>query len=148
MWKCRLNPNWEKLHERHYADLGFSSNAPVPRCVPTCLFHGRYHQYAFVMDGKAIFALVLLQIGPGTVEVTLFPGKDLFEYRRKALVALRQDMEEYAVVENITRFEAKTRDLPLFRSFMKRFGFEIESPLKKYHNGEDCLLWAYFPEKN
>ncbi len=80
--------------------------------------------------------------------MTLFPGQDLFKHRRKVLVAARRDMEEYAVVENINRFEAVTKDQKLFHSFMKHCGFEIESSLLKYNNGEDCILWSHFPEKN
>lgn len=100
-----------------------------------------------MVEGKAVFVLLLVSAAPGTVSVTFFPGKDLFKYRRKVLVAVRRDMEEYAVVESINRFEAVTKNEPLFISFMEHCGFTVESPLRKYHNGEDCILWTHFPEK-
>jgi len=93
-----------------------------------------------------LFVLVFVFVAPGTVSVTLYPGPKVYERRRKVLVAIREDVEEYALVKRLFRIEANTKNERKYISFMKHCGFEVETPLKKFYNGEDYLSWVMFPK--
>lgn len=134
-----MNHNWQVLSEKHLRFFGVGD-------VQLDYFGLGVEAYALVENEEPLFILVFVFVAPGTVSVTLYPGPKIYEMRRKVLVAIREDVEEYALVKNLIRIQANTLNERKYISFMKRCGFEMEAILKKFYNGEDRLSWVMFPK--
>ena len=134
-----MNHNWQSLSEKHLKYFGVEG-------VRLDYFGLGVEAYALVENDEPLFILVFVFVAPGTASVTLSPGPKIYEMRRKVLVAIREDVEEYALVKNLMRLEANTLNERKYISFMKRCGFEMETILKKFYNGEDRLSWVMFPK--
>lgn len=134
-----MNHKWEILNKEHLKYFGKNE-------VELEYFGAGVEAYALIDEGAPLFVLVFVFIAPGTAAITLYPTPRVFERKRKVYEAITEDVEEYLMVKNILRLQANTKNEPRYISFMKKCGFELETVLKKFYNGEDYLAWVMFPK--
>jgi len=132
-----LNHRWEVLNKDHLKYFGKEE-------VQLKYLGFGVEAYALSDNNEPLFVLVFVSVAPGTAAVTLYPTPRIFERKRKVYEAITEDVEEYMIVKNIVRLQANTKNEPRFISFMEKCGFELETILKKFYNGEDYLSWVMF----
>lgn len=132
----RKEVKWVAFNISHVQGLKTIDNK-----IPKETSFGKTDKFSLVYGQDILLLVFFVPLGKGNINVFLKPGAEIRTYKKLVMQSLINGLDDYQALTGTVRFQANTKDEPLYRSFMTRLGFVQETILEKYNDGIDYILW-------